>query len=720
MAAASAGQSSPSAVAFQVISPPTSNVLTPSASPPPSLRQAPFALNREKQVKNLRSEASSLTEPYVSSEVKNSGKFVGLKCCPAYFNSVACPVLLTLGASFNQELDGLLVSAATEHQVDTVDTTGLTTTHLLKFTISSNTLPPSHLAKVSVHMHKTRRSVDIHSEAFLPNQHSAAVWFSEVFLMPRLHKQSKHCSFSSATVAQMHGAILRAFSSSPAAPATASSRPRPTRPRSSQGAVDKPTCFQCGKVRTDMAPCAGCRQYFHKKCLEEHLCGKELMPSEEKSPQLSPISRKRPAALDTTGFRSLSYRDVRQHLDIDSDNSEDERQPHSRLPSLLPSSSEPAPPTTGQQLLSSSLSSRNQALPAPSLVPANSSPTPFSSFSSLPAPAPGMKKKRGPRIGVTAKELDVEMLQRELTMAKTKIVSLENAAEELKVSKSLLAQRVQLFEQRESDRNFSQYFPPTAPPSAPCSTSSGLAVCCPSSSLHLKELHSLQSQVFELQSQVTLIATSLSQNQSKVPNISLGDDTIENSTGQDSTPAVSANDIQKYCPNPIPGSVSDANDGNIVSSGSNQSSIAAASAEHDQISWFNLIPGTDMRFPPPVSGAPITSTRPRLPEAEVGAVEVLPLDLQTPLQPTLAAPPQRSPRPIPRGEPSLDEQGLSPDDIQCIEEQISQNPQYLEEQPASTLPVARRRRPKRRNRQKRPRKLRPSRPPKTGLLIDLN
>ena len=333
-----------------------------------------------------------------------------------------------------------------------------------------------------------------------------------------------------------------------------------------------------------MAPCAGCRQYFHKKCFDEHLCGNALLPSGEKSPQFGPISRKRPAALDTTGFRPPDYRDVRQHLDIDSDNSEDERQPLGCLPSLPASSSEPAPPVsvTGQQLLSSSLSS-SQVLPASSLVPANSSPTPFSSFSSLPAPAPGKRKKRSSRIGVTSAELDVEMLQRELTMAQTKIVSLENTAEELKVSKSLLAQRVHLFEQRESDRNYSHYFPPTAAPSpastCPSSTGSNLAVCCPSSSLHLKELHSLQSQVFELQSQVTMLATSLSGNQSKTSNISLGDEKTEHSTG---------NDIQINCPNPIPGSVdspsvSDEITGNIASPGSNLDSITAASAEHDQI-----------------------------------------------------------------------------------------------------------------------------------------
>ena len=302
-ASAGAGRSSPRALASHINSDSNSTVYTPSASPPPSLREAPFALNRDKQVRNLVSEASSLTEPYVSTEVKNSGKFVSLKCCPAYFNSVACPVLLTLGATFHQVLDGVLVSAATEHQIDTVDNTGLTTTHLLKFTISSNTLPPSHLAKVSVHLHKTKRSCDIHSEAFLPNQHSAAMWFSEAFLMPRLHKQSKHCSFSAATVAQMHAAILKAFSSS-SAPVSAPSRPRTSRTSSSQGAVSKPMCSLCGKVRVDMAPCAGCRQYFHKSCMEKHLCDKAL-PSEGGPP--APISRKRPAPLDSTGFRSPKF-----------------------------------------------------------------------------------------------------------------------------------------------------------------------------------------------------------------------------------------------------------------------------------------------------------------------------------------------------------------------------------------------------------------------------
>lgn len=106
-----------------------------SASSNPSVCQAPFALNRQKLGKNLVQAASCEDEPDVITEVKNSGKFVSLKCSLAFFQSVACPVLLSLGPSFNNETDGFLVSAADKHRVDTVDTTGLTTTHLLKFTI---------------------------------------------------------------------------------------------------------------------------------------------------------------------------------------------------------------------------------------------------------------------------------------------------------------------------------------------------------------------------------------------------------------------------------------------------------------------------------------------------------------------------------------------------------------------------------------------------------
>ena len=123
-----------------------------------------------------------------------------------------------------------------------------------------------------------------------------------------------------------------------------------------------------------------------------------------------------------------------------------------------------------------------------------------------------------------------------------------------------------------------------------------------------------------------------------------------------------------------------------------------------------------MRFPPPGFEAPIPSTRPSQldQEAEVAAVEVLPLALQTPLRPVLAASPEQPFLPL-QGETLLDEQGLSQDDFQCIEQQLTEDPQLLEEQQPP-----RRKRPKKQNRRRKPQKSRPSHLCKTGLLIDLN
>ena len=122
-----------------------------------------------------------------------------------------------------------------------------------------------------------------------------------------------------------------------------------------------------------------------------------------------------------------------------------------------------------------------------------------------------------------------------------------------------------------------------------------------------------------------------------------------------------------------------------------------------------------MRLPPPGFVGPIPSTRPLQldqPGAEVAAVEVLPPGLQTPLRPVLAEQPLL---PLLHCEPPLDEQGLSQDDFQCIEQQIIENPQLLEEQQP-----ARRRRPKKQNRRRNPQKSGLSHLSKTGLLIDLN
>ena len=220
-----------------------------------------------------------------------------------------------------------------------------------------------------------------------------------------------------------------------------------------------------------MPTCPGCLRLLHVGCMETHSCNPLSPPPAASTPSSpSPASRKRPAPLDFTVSRSQDSRNVRQHLDIDSDSSVDES-PAANIsspPSLCPKTVQPPAPT-GQQQLVGALASL--PLPAPSQAGAAAlsvvSPAPLHS---LPMPPPKKKNAQGKKPGLTPETLNAELLQRELVMAQTKLVSMENAAEQLRVSNGLLAKRIQLFEQRENDRNCAQYFPNLAasvpPPSA--------------------------------------------------------------------------------------------------------------------------------------------------------------------------------------------------------------------------------------------------------------
>ena len=101
-------------------------------------------------------------------------------------------------------------------------------------------------------------------------------------------------------------------------------------------------------------------------------------------------------------------------------------------------------------------------------------PSTIPQAAAIPQPKGSMKQKSGaPQL--TRDGLEIELLQREIVLAKTKITSLDNTVSELKASNSILLERIRLFEERENNIQFAQYFPgqessaPTQPsPLPPC------------------------------------------------------------------------------------------------------------------------------------------------------------------------------------------------------------------------------------------------------------
>ena len=152
------------AAALPASPPPPSTALhsTISSSPPISFKvcKAPYTLNREKLSEKLVQNAES-NGPSVTTEVKDEGASVTLVCSPAYLQAVVLPALCTLspgsGGLFSKEVDNYII-ALSSTPTTTYDQTGLIVNSKMKFTISANSVPPSLLANVSVHLHNTTQN----------------------------------------------------------------------------------------------------------------------------------------------------------------------------------------------------------------------------------------------------------------------------------------------------------------------------------------------------------------------------------------------------------------------------------------------------------------------------------------------------------------------------------------------------------------------------------
>ena len=426
--------------------------------------------------------------PSVTTEVKDDGKSVLLLCSPAYLQAVVLPALCTLssgsGGLFTKETDNHIISLLST-PTSTYDKTGLIVNSKMKFSISTNSVPPSHLANVYVHLHNTTQKVHVQGNTKIGDFGTSAQWFTDMFLVPLFQHQSRLTNFDSDTIKQIHQSIVSAFSGA-------------KNPTAACGTKKKATCAICGLPRVGRATtCSTCGLLFHKKCIDLHTCRLALNASPP--PAQSVTTRKRPAPLNTTGVRSSSGRDVRQNLaDIDSDSSEEGDQV-----SLPPSPQLTPPPNL------STLSGLNQlqASLGQLALSASSSPSPSTPPLQLSAPAVQAStgnhtntsqqvtktktkatRKKNPTPPLTPVDLEIEVLKRAATVSQAKIASLEFSLKESKESNHIIRERIRLFEQRENDRltadlNRSSPFVPIPLPS-PQATSAPAPVNLPSPPLN--------------------------------------------------------------------------------------------------------------------------------------------------------------------------------------------------------------------------------------------
>ena len=430
-----------------------------------------------------------------------------LKCSPAFMAAIALPSLLTIGSpggsTYTRLVKDVLVTQP-KIPVQHHDLAGFIDHHLVQFDLSNNSTPPSVIGHLSVHIYHGNRLVQVQSLNKVPDGRTAAVWFSDEILCPLFQARAKTINFDSAAINRIHQGIINAFSD--------------TSCSTSDGLSLNPgakSCFTCKGKFTKAAKvtyCGDCQQSYHKqkKC-SDHNCIPVIDLALPRPPPAGPgdsntllinsadthsrPGRKR-SALNTTGFRQSCSRDVRAREFLDSCETD---------VFFSPPPSPPPPPSEGQRQLRDALAAQallpvqSSALahivpPSQNQAPAFEPPYPVANIIPQKPQRKGLKKPNGP--ASSPQEIEIELLKRQLVAANTRITSTENALSESKESYSILAKRLNFFEQRENNANISSLSGRVSPADAPPTCSAPFL---------LTEVSNMKCMLEDLQSSVSIL-----------------------------------------------------------------------------------------------------------------------------------------------------------------------------------------------------------------------
>ena len=417
---------------------------------------------------------------------------------------------------------------------------------------------------------------------------TCAVWFTANVLLPSFQSHGKDAHFNNKTIKQLNKSICDFFLSK--------SLPQTAKP---PGSGSK--CSECQAIfrsNQQPTPCGACGHFYHKTtCLKSHDC--------QPTPRTPAASNARRARLQSEPAISLSTSHrghvVRSEMDSFSGGEEVVEETAllspppvlhstpvhlrpSALTHVVSSSTNPSSNTvdtissspssdaqvpTGQQYLQTILSQPGQqqqqplipepghqsgpglpalhAPPPPGTQPTALVPTTYTAPLPQPPRQKGRQRRSGPAI--TEAGLEKELIERELTLARVKITSLDSRLSEEQSRSAILLERVRIFEKRENDVAYSRYFGPSVPPLSPVSAqnsdpatiplspqpatdppsstqcpapppvdstapppvgSTSPPSCCPSSSLLLQSLATLQAEVAGLKGSMTHVLSALS------------------------------------------------------------------------------------------------------------------------------------------------------------------------------------------------------------------
>ena len=456
---------------------------------PPTFRTASYSLNQSKQIDKIRGDAA-LNDYEVT--VNNNDQNVTIKCSSGFYIQVAKASFVSIKKCSTFSTDKIGITA--DEVIITNDQVGLEATKLIHFSFKSEQ-GGEILGGVAVHLHHSSRTIQIQGSYIMPDSSRAATWFLNKVTIKRFKDIAKSKKFA-----------VKHFNEA----AKGIGKPGATSfPSSTINSCQ--SCFTIFHTKSKPSQCPDCQKFFHKCCLKDHNrnCKKLLPVSSLPSPSLStPHSA---SGLSTQSRSSMAV----QHSNSNSSH------PAS---SPLVSSVSPSIPSSISGLQTSisfvsTGSGDSQAVATSSGVPTlqppvlaapsmASSPTPTPSHTSGPAlpllqlkplhpaavpscrsssttklpPKPATKKKQG-SIPTSASDLSIEILEKELAAAQTKIVILDAQVKDKDQERAVLWARIKILEEKQNKEVLDKYFPhPEAHVSSQSSSSSRPAPPCPSTS----------------------------------------------------------------------------------------------------------------------------------------------------------------------------------------------------------------------------------------------
>ena len=210
------------------------------------VKTARFALNKDKQVNGLEVDASL---PDYDIVVNDDDKNVNVQCSTAFYDAVAKPVICGLAKGTTLNIDNISIDC--NHIDYNRDSNGFEYNRVLHIGIGGG--GKFSIGKVTIHLHHSKRLLQMQGSAVMPDGNRSPVCFLNTFVKERFSRLGKLKHYD---ITAMNEAVRKAVN------------------RNRVASDISNNCYQCTRQFSNKAKptkCIFCSKFFHKtNCLHVH------------------------------------------------------------------------------------------------------------------------------------------------------------------------------------------------------------------------------------------------------------------------------------------------------------------------------------------------------------------------------------------------------------------------------------------------------------------